>query len=120
MGLKKEAGFQLTDYSSGLITIKTFSGVLGDDIDIYPNTACAVPHIRLYGDSLIRYYSKTTHDFYTGSTETHRLESEGGIHILERAAAPTAIATYGCLWVKNDDTLHYIDGAGNDHTIAFV
>ena len=38
--------------------------------------------------------------------------------IAERASAPTADSTYGKLWVKNDDTLWFQNGAGDDYEIV--
>lgn len=92
----------------------------GDDLTLKANQADAYSKINIQGADVIQLISNGGLEIYNGSSRIEIFEALGGLHILERAAAPSAISTYGCLYVKNDDTLHYIDGGGVDHTIAFV
>ena len=44
--------------------------------------------------------------------------SGGGFSSKQLASAPTAKPDYGTLWVKNDNTLHWVDPDGVDHTVT--
>ena len=50
----------------------------------------------------------------SGNASVFLMGTAAAIAIAERASAPTADSTYGKVWVKNDDTIWFQDGAGND------
>jgi len=48
------------------------------------------------------------------------LSVEAGVLTLKETTTPTADANYAKLYSKNDNKLYFQDGAGNEHTVAFV
>ena len=110
---------QLT-HSSGVTDLKGADGS-GDKLKLHANQTNSFPRIELYGNSNTYYLVASTkeHRFYTGAT-IPVIITDYALHILESSSSPSAKATYGCLWPKDDDTLHYIDGGGVDHTIRYV
>lgn len=48
------------------------------------------------------------------------LTLEGGALCIKERATPTADTNYGKIYTKNDNKLYFQDGAGAEHTVAFV
>ena len=53
----------------------------------------------------------------SGNASLFLMGTAASIAIAERATPPTADSTYGKLWIKNDNTVWFQDGAGTDRQI---
>jgi len=96
----------------------------GDDLIIYPNTT-DTNYIALYGNGKIELVtgSNAPIDIKLGGNSAISLnyENAGGIiYFDEVTGAPTAKSNYGAIYTKNDNNLYFQDGAGTEHTVAFV
>ena len=122
MGIKKETGLSLTDFSSAVVKTKGIGHTSGDDLLIYSNHTDTYPYIELRGNGDIRFYSKNDFYFYNQTQVFARLdyENSGAILYLKETTTPTAITNFGAIYTKNDNKIYFQDGAGTEHEIAFV
>ena len=127
-------GFRLTDsasqdiadliHTSAVTTLKG-ADATQDDLNLQANVTDTYPVINMQGNSYIDYKAgaNADHRFYHGATifaGISGLLSRYSIYLYETGTAPGNKGNYGQFYAKNDDTLHYIDGGGVDHTIQFV
>jgi hypothetical protein len=113
---------QLDKGTANKIQLFGGGGTTGDDLSISANLTDLRPIITLYGNDRIVLNSASTVDIQSGGNylSKFRHENSGGhMYLYEATDAPTAITDWGAIFAKNDNTLHFQDGAGVDHTVAF-
>jgi len=104
---------------SGLVTIAG-TDTATDDMKLIANTSAARAFIKIDGGGGIT--MDTTNGsiaFQKNGTNNIIIANEGCINLLE-TSTPSAVANYGAIYTKNDNKLYFQDGAGTEHTVAFV
>ena len=70
----------------------------------------------LYGS--VRPYA--SHQYAFGTSTYYWLDTVTRILTLSETTTPTAVADFGKVYTKSDNKLYFQDGAGTEHTVAFV
>jgi len=114
--------FLIVEKLAGAVKIRPPQTTSGDDLYIYSNTTDTYPYIRMYGNGKIFLDSGGDIQLSKSGTPYGKFvyENNGGILFLLETTTPTAITNYGAIYTKNDNKLYFQDGAGTEHTIAFV
>jgi hypothetical protein len=114
------------DKGTANITKLTGRNVADDSLYLYGNAADgpAQCSIRLAGDNNMLLNCPNIADkgfnFYVAeSTLCAKIRKEGVLHLLE-TTTPTAVTNMGAFYTKNDNKAYFQDGAGTEHTLAFV
>ena len=97
----------------GLATAKKLS--------IKPNQADSYPTIDYETDRMyVRFNLAGQTLFIMHQTTVGLRLSNSGVIFMTETTTPTAIANMGAIYTKNDNKLYFQDGAGVEHTVAFV
>jgi len=117
-----------TAHISYAANVTTLSGgaITGDNLVLKANTVNTYPFISLDGLSRILASAYNQFDWSFGATPVlaarMKLGADGlgaSLHLKE-TTTPTAIASYGAIYTKNDNKLYFQDGAGTEHTVTIV
>lgn len=93
--------------------------VTGDTTKVFANVTDAYPFIEYEGNANINIHAKGDISFYDQATFLGEITSEKTLKLAE-TTTPTAHAAAGQFYTKNDNKAYFQDGAGVEHTLAFV
>jgi len=132
------AGATLTDdllvQRSGENTeIKIYETTAGRNVDLHLKRGAADWYLRLgsgsdlsiiYESTTILYFDSVNPNLTINATQVSAnydlMLAGDGVLGLKETTTPTADASYGKVYTKNDDKLYFQDGAGAEHEIAFA
>jgi hypothetical protein len=110
---------KLLNLDKGTANTIIVTGLTGSSkvLRLKAGTGNAYPYIDLTGGAHI--------DIVTGGlvrmgTGNYHIFDMNGVHFFNETSTPTAITNYGAIYTKNDNKLYFQDGAGTEHTVAFV
>jgi hypothetical protein len=107
--------------SANKIRLYNFSTTATDDLEIRANAgAVAQPRIILNGSGALDLDAPTGSYIAGKINNAEYLRFQAGWINLKEISTPTAVTDYGAIYTKNDNNLYFQDGAGAEHTVAFV
>jgi len=120
-GIYTQGLTKLASIKSESATLTSISGkdTTGDDIKICANTTDTYPYIKMNGTGGINIHSNNgSVDIFNQAVVIAWFQN--GSLKLKETTTPTATADMGAIYTKNDNKLYFQDGAGTEHTVAFV
>jgi len=95
-------------------------GISGDNVQISANTIDTYPKLVLNGLAEIDLMVPAGQNVRVMTGGSAKMLFSDAYIFLYETSTPTAKANYGAIYTKNDNKLYFQDGAGTEHTLAFV